>query len=81
MKLPGVQKEISLDKFVNKVAFYLWNDVFKDCEIREDALKLKDESGKVGAPIKFTDFFRSKSSEIDEQVVKNLFEGLGVDKE
>lgn len=81
VKLPGVQKEISLDKFVNKVAFYLWNDVFKDCEIREDALKLKDESGKVGAPIKFTDFFRSKSSEIDEQVVKNLFEGLGVDKE
>ena len=80
VKLPVGQKEIDLNKFVNKVAFYLWNDVFKDCEIREDALKLKDASGKAGDPIKFTDFFKKNSNEIDDSVVKNLFEGLKVEK-
>ena len=80
VKLPGGQQEIDLNKFVNKVAFYLWNDVFKDCEIREDALKLKDASGKLGNPIKFTDFFKKNSNEIDESVVRNLLEGLGVEK-
>jgi len=80
VKLPEGQKEIDLKKFVNKVAFYLWNDVFKDCEIREDALKLKDANGRPGEPIKFTDFFKPHSNELNEQVVKDLFEGLGVEK-
>ena len=80
VKLPKGQKEIDLNKFVNKVAFYLWNDVFKDCEIREDALKLKDESGKAGDPIKFTDFFAPSSNDINEKVVKDMLDGLGVEK-
>ncbi len=81
VKLPKGQQEIDLNKFVNKVAFYLWSDVFKDCEIQEDALKLKDESGKAGEPIKFADFFASNSSAINEKVVKDMLDGLGVEKE
>lgn len=81
VKLPKGQKEIDLNKFVNKVAFYLWNDVFKDCEIRDDALKLKDASGKLGDPIKFTDFFEPNSSTLNEKVVKDMLDGLGVEKE
>ena len=80
VKLPGEQKEIGLKKFVNKVAFYLWNDVFKDCDIREDALKLKDANGHPGTPIMFTDFFKPHSNEVNEQVVKDLFDALRVEK-
>jgi len=81
VKLPEGQKEISVETFVNKVAFYLWNDVFKDCEIREDALKLLDANGKPGEPIKFTDFFKPHSSSVEEKVVKDLMDALKVEKE
>lgn len=44
--------EISADKFVGKVAFYLWNDVFKDYGFDNEIFKNGDSS-----TISFQDFF------------------------
>ena len=44
---------ISADKFVSKVIFYLWNDVFKDSEFEGDTFK--DEDGEKLSFYKFYD--------------------------
>ena len=60
---------IDAKMLVNKVYFYLWNDVFKDYEI--DSLKaFRQENGKA---IAFKDFFKGGFNEaLAEQVLKNL---------
>ena len=60
---------IDAKMLVNKVYFYLWNDVFKDYEI--DSLKaFRQENGKA---IAFKDFFKGGfNEELAEQVLKNL---------
>lgn len=60
---------IDAKMLVNKVYFYLWNDVFKDYEI--DSLKaFRQENGKA---IAFKDFFKGGFNEVlAEQVLKNL---------
>ena len=60
---------IDAKMLVNKVYFYLWNDVFKDYEI--DSLKaFRQENGKA---IAFKDFFKDGINEVlAEQVLKNL---------
>ena len=67
--------EISADTFVNKVAFYLWNDVFKDyAEDGSPLLKYKkNEEDKSESDLTFPDFF-DKSGEIDKNVVKQFIE-------
>lgn len=58
-------KEISLNEFVNKVIFYLWNDVFKD----EDSADSIFEKG-----ISYEDFFpinRNAKEEI-EKILRSL---------
>ncbi len=56
---------ISKEKFVNKVVFYLWNDVFKTYGFRSDIFD-KDEEGKE--KLSFKDFF-CKEGTINEEMV------------
>ena len=67
--------EISADTFVNKVAFYLWNNVFKDyAEDGSPLLKYKkNEEDKSESDLTFPDFF-DQSGEIDKNVVKQFIE-------
>ncbi len=67
--------EINIDTFVNKVAFYLWNDVFKDyAEDGSPLLKYKkNEEDKSESDLTFPDFF-DQSGEIDKNVVKQFIE-------
>lgn len=67
--------EINIDTFVNKVAFYLWNDVFKDyAEDGSPLLKYKkNEEDKSESDLTFPDFF-DQSGKIDKNVVKQFIE-------
>ena len=65
---------IDAEMFVNKVAFYLWNDVFKDCELDGDAFKITREGGEVDV-LAFQDFFREDGT-INEEVLKNFLTKL-----
>ena len=65
---------IDAEMFVNKVAFYLWNDVFKDCELDYDAFKITREGGEVDV-LAFQDFFKDDGT-IDEKVLKNFLTKL-----
>ena len=65
---------IDAEMFVNKVAFYLWNDVFKDCELDGEAFKITREGGEVDV-LAFQDFFK-EDGEIDEEVLKNFLTTL-----
>jgi hypothetical protein len=65
--------------FVNKVAFYLWNDVFKDCELDGDAFKITRKEGKVDV-LKFQDFFKEDGT-INEEVLKKFLTTLVMQSE
>ena len=65
---------IDAEMFVNKVAFYLWNDVFKDCELDGEAFKIEREGGEVDV-LAFQDFFKEDGT-INEEVLKNFLTKL-----
>ncbi len=46
VSLPKGETSIDAETFVNKVIFYLWNDVFRDCELDHDAFKTENEGEK-----------------------------------
>lgn len=50
---------ISADKFVSKVIFYLWNDVFKDSEFEGDTLKDED-----GEKLSFDKFYSVENNQV-----------------
>ena len=58
----------ALNCFVNKVLFYLWNDVFKD--------ELEDESIFKGR-ISYEDFFPLQANGVDR--VREMLGALGID--
>ena len=68
---------ISADKFVSKVMFYLWNDVFKDYPDNPIAMYLKEESGEFT----YGDFYTTNAGSdvvVREELVTRLLDALGV---
>lgn len=66
---------ISADKFVGKVIFYLWNDVFKDYEF-SDGIFNDEEGGKLT----FDKFYATdgRKSTVVESKVQQFLENLGL---
>lgn len=66
---------ISADKFVSKVIFYLWNDVFKDYEFEGDTFKDED-----GEKLSFDKFYSVESNPIrvDEKKIVKFLSNLGL---
>ena len=70
---------ISADKFVSKVLFYLWNDVFKDYPDNPIAMHLKEE----GSEFTYGDFYTANAQGdvvVREELVTRLLDALGVTK-
>ena len=63
---------INAERFVNKVAFYLWNDVFKDYGF-DDAI-FNDENGEK---MSFRKFYKNDGT-VEEAKVKTFLDKLGV---
>ncbi len=63
---------ISAEKFVGKVAFYLWNDVFKDYGFDGEIFQ-----GESGEPIAFQDFFLC-DGKANEDTVERFLINLGI---
>ena len=66
--------KINAETFVNKVVFYLWNDVFKDYELSDKAFQDGDSK------LTFNKFY-TPSGEANEATIKTLLENLEVKKE
>lgn len=64
---------ISADKFVGKVAFYFWNDVFKDYGFDNEIFK-----GVNGEPIAFQEFFLA-DGKANEMMVEKFLRNLELD--
>lgn len=58
---------ITKNTFVNKVVFYLWNDVFKVYGFKSEIFDLKDENG-TSKKITFKSFYKENGSVNDETV-------------
>lgn len=61
---------ISAEKFVSKVIFYLWNDVFKDSEFEGDTFKDED-----GEKLSFDKFYSVENNQVkvnEKKIVKFL---------
>lgn len=76
VKAPDVTGEITAKQFVNKVLFYLFNDVFKDYAL-PDAIFGKQNGGNKYA---FKDFFVSDGS-VNESTLTQYFGDLGIEAE
>jgi len=74
------QKQITQNKFIGKVLFYLWNDVFKDYARTESTVfkVFKDDEKKETEEYTFTDFFRSEN--VTKRIHRLMFT-LGVERE
>ena len=73
---PCDDKNITANQFVNKVIFYLWNDVLKDYEMPKEfeygETKKKEDSSKSNH-MSFNDFYTDQ-----EACIRQLMENLGV---
>lgn len=66
---------ISAEKFVSKVIFYLWNDVFKESEFEGDTFKDED-----GEKLSFDKFYSVESNpiKVDEKKIVKFLSNLGL---
>lgn len=67
---------ISAEKFVSKVIFYLWNDVFKDSEFEGDTFK--DEDGEKLSFDKFYDV-KTKPVKVNEKKIVKFLSNLNLE--
>lgn len=67
---------ITAKHFVDKVIFYLWNDVFKDYAF--DASCCKDGNGKV---VLFAQFYEEDGKSVNTETLKHFFETLQSENE
>lgn len=67
---------ISAEKFVSKVVFYLWNDVFKDYELNDAIFKTAD-----GQTLTFDKFYTpdGKNAKVITENVAFFLQELGVE--
>ena len=65
---------ISAKRFVDKVIFYLWNDVFKDYAF--DAKCCKDKDSKE---VLFAKFYNEDGKSVNIEILKHFFETLTVE--
>ena len=68
---------IDADRFLNKVVFYLWNDVFKNSE-PERAFRFKKPGEDKESDNTFQDFFNKETGERDNAMLKEFLKNLGV---
>lgn len=67
---------ISAKRFVNKVIFYLWNDIFKDYAFELDCCKMGNSKEGNDAVVYFAQFFVNDGKEVNVDVLANFFEKL-----
>ncbi|MBQ3364869.1 MAG: AAA family ATPase [Muribaculaceae bacterium] len=74
---PNKGKEISVERFVSKVVFYLWNDVFKDYGNDGNSPFNIKQSDDKRLKLKFTSFFDPEGNVMPDKVI-TFIEALGV---